>query len=222
MRAMFPVVLVVTASTLFACGGVSSGGGSGSVSGEVASTSFTVSSALGSRGPNTSSSCESSPDGGTKCTTSSSGDTVAIILTNVGSLTCSLVDSDISGNKNVNYASADALILGVAKDTGALTPDTYQIVDPTENFTSGAAAQLSTTTATCGSGLSIEATSGSITLSALTSTGATGSYDVTFGTAGSQGSYKGTFDVTFCAIPDAGNTVTDNTDAAFTQPACMK
>lgn len=178
-------------------GGGGGGGGSNTLTGTVSGVTFSVGSALATHAPITSTACSSGgpgADGG--CTTTSSGDEVAILLVNRAGLACSLLEE-----QSVNFASIDALILVVATKTGKLSTGTFKIAT-SNTATEGAIAELSTTTATCGQGMQDKATSGTVTLTTLSATQVAGSYDVTFGTTGS---FKGTFDTSPCALPDGGN-----------------
>jgi len=66
-------------------------------------------------------------------------------------------------------------------------------------LSSGAEAILLTTSANCGQGLDLTASSGTITLSAITATSVSGSLNVTFG---SMGTFSGSFDEPLCEVPD--------------------
>jgi hypothetical protein len=71
---------------------------------------------------------------------------------------------------------------------------TYDIAT-SPSSTPYAAGELKTTTSTCAVGLNVTPTSGTVTLSQVSSTSVSGSYDITFGT---QGSFTGSFDVAVC------------------------
>lgn len=192
------------AACLAACGGQTSGPGAGSasLSGDVAGTTFTVASVVAGIGSSGSSStCSSGPDGGPSCVTTSSGQTVVVALTNRADATCEYIQSQATATTQTSLASFDVLLLGVYSQT-VVTPGTYAVSDVLAP-TPGTAARLQTSTASCGKGLNIPATSGTITLTQAGPGEVAGSYSVTFGT---QGTLTGSFDVPVCNLPDAGAT----------------
>jgi hypothetical protein len=211
-------VLSMFVTTLTACGGsVSSGGsgGAGSLSGSVSNTTFTVASALAIAGADTSTTCVSSPDGGITCSSTSTGQGVGVLLTNRSDATCAAIQSDIESKANTQYANFDYIELDVTNGTGDVTPGTYDIVT-SQTATSGAEAEFTTTTSACANALDLMATAGTITLTKISSANVTGTYNVTFGT---QGAFAGSFDVAVCNLPDAGGPST-NTDGGQ-PPACQ-
>jgi hypothetical protein len=193
-------LLLVAAASMAACGGSTSGAsGTGSLSGTVDGVSFTVASGIAEIGPESSNgTCTTGSDGGEDCTSSSSGQIVAAIVTNRPGITC----STLSGQDG-RFANLQALELAVGVSTGTVTPGTYDILTAGSTSMNGAEAMLLTTTSTCGSGLSLTATSGTVTISALTATSVSGSFSVTFGT---EGTFSGSFDDPICEIPDGGDT----------------
>lgn len=186
---------------LAACSSAGSGS-SGSVSGSVAGTSFTVASEVAVIMPASSSSTACAVDGdggladaGCVSTVTTSGQVVVVLLTNRSELTCSLLQA----GSPKDYASADLLTLGVFTQTGTLSNGTYPVT-ATANAASGAIAQFQTSTATCAEGVKPQAASaGSVTLTAVSSTRAAGTYSVTFGT---QGTFSGSFDIPICSVPN--------------------
>jgi hypothetical protein len=207
-RILMTIPVFVVVGALAACsssGKTGTGGGSGSVSGTVGGTTFTVGSGVAIIGQNTSSSCFGpTADGGESCTSATNGYIAQIILANLSILSCSFIES--SFDSNASYANADALELSILNPNGDITAGTYDIVaaDAGEpGNTNIAAAEFSTTTSTCGDGLDVMASSGTITVSAVSATSISGTYDITFG---SQGSFAGSFDSPACAVPDAGST----------------
>lgn len=207
--ARLAAVGAVCALGISACGSSSGGGGTGSLSGKVAGTTFAVASEIAIAGPVVSS-C--SVGGGTTAgggtfdageTCSSGGQAIAVLLTNRSDATCSLVLRDIATKTGVRYANFDDLELVVASDSANLATGAYSVVGSlgSQGATSGATAFFKTTTSTCVEGVNAQATSGSITLSQVSPTNVSGTYEVTFGT---QGSFTGSFDVSICDLPDGG------------------
>jgi hypothetical protein len=193
MRSALPLALI---AALAACS--SSSGGNGSVNGTVDGVSFSAASGIAEVGPESSSTdCNVSPDGGQTCTSSSSGQVVAVALTNRAGISCETITG--GGTK---FANMDLLELGVGTASGTVATGTYDIVGSESNLTSGAEAILLTTTANCGQGLNLTASSGTITLSQITATSVSGSYSVTFG---SMGTFSGSFDEPICEVPDGGS-----------------
>jgi hypothetical protein len=200
------VVLSLVLGMLAACGGSTSAGGSegNSVSGTVAGTTFNVASEVAVFGAAsaTSTACAVYSDGGLVnpgCvpTTSSSGQVVTVLLTNRADLTCAALQSEGSHH----YANLDLLTLEAFTLTGTLATGAYDVAT-SSSAASGALAQFQTSTSTCNGGVNLQAASaGSITLTEVSSTSATGTYSVTFGT---QGTFSGSFDVPLCDLPDAG------------------
>ncbi len=196
----------LAALSVAACGSTTGSPGSGSVSGTTPSTTFTVASAFAffqGVGGNTSTSCTGSADGGTgNCkttTTPAKGQLVGIVLTNRADVSCSTLASAASAS-GLALKSADALLLAVANQDGDVAPGTYPIVT-TGNPTTGSESEYFTTTATCESSIDAQATSGTVTLTAVSAGGATGTFDVTFpGT----GTISGSFDTSTCDLPDGG------------------
>jgi hypothetical protein len=205
LRPLLPLPLLAL-GILAACSGSTSGGGSGAgtVTGTVSGVGFSFGSGVAIAGANTTTNCEGpTADGGEDCTTTTDGYAAEVILANLSILTCSLVET--SFNSSTSYANADALALEILNLSGPVTAGTYNVIAPdagTSGVTSGASAQFTTTTATCGNGLDLTATSGTITVSAISGSSISGTYDVTFGTAGS---FSGSFNTAVCAVPDAGS-----------------
>jgi len=207
MRSLsFVVGSIAIGAALVACGSTATQ--SASVSGTVQSTTFTVASELAVFGTGDSSStCVVSPDGGEKCTNSSSGQAIEIVLTNLPSITCSTYVSDIETSANFNYANADALVIDVGNDKADLAPGTFDIVGSTSSATSGATAEFATTTAKCGNAIQAAATAGSVTLTEVSTSSVAGSYTVTFGTTGT---FTGSFNISVCSVPDAAKVSAGN------------
>jgi hypothetical protein len=204
-KSRLAVVRSLVLGMLAACGGsTSAGSGEGnSLSGTVAGTTFNVASevAVVQAASASSTSCAVYSDGGLAnpgCvpTTTSSGQEVAVLLTNRAELTCAALQSGASHD----YANLDLLTLEAFTETGTLATGTYDVVT-SSNAASGALAQFQTSTSTCTGGINLQAArAGSITLTAVSSTSATGTYSVTFGT---QGTFSGSFDVPLCDLPAA-------------------
>jgi hypothetical protein len=166
----------------------------------VAGTTFQVASGLAEIGPATSSGmCTvGSDDAGPACTSSSSGQAVLVALTNRADVTCAT-----ASHTDATFANLDALVLEVANENAQVTTGTYNIVSADGGSGTPVQfvqAQLATTTATCGVGLDLNATGGTITLTQIGATGVTGSYSLEFGT---QGTLTGTFNLPICTPPDA-------------------
>jgi hypothetical protein len=198
-----------------ACGGSTGAGsvGSGSVNGTVGGTSFTVGSQLAFIGPaDTSSVCMGAGDGGETCTTTSKGQGVIVVLTNRPNVTCAALRSLLS--KETAFASLDLLALEAGNENGDLAAGAYDLASGSP--TAGAQASFDTFTSTCASGLYLTATGGTVTLSQVSSSGVTGTYNVTFGT---QGTFSGSFNVAaFCDEPDAGASAAVDAGPALCEP----
>jgi hypothetical protein len=175
----------------------------------VAGTTFTVASQLaaiqaesttctGSGG--SSSSSGSTVDAGQTCT--SAGQVVIVLLTNRADATCALAQSEEATGANVELASFDDLEIGVGTPTGTVVTGTYSVPAPNAGASgSVAVGQFGTTDASCHAGQQVQATSGTVTLTTLTATTVTGSYNLTFAT---QGTFSGSFDVDVCQLPSDG------------------
>jgi hypothetical protein len=192
---------------LAACGGSTTGGGSGagqsgSVVGTVAATTFTVASEVAALSGSSETSCVGPPfgaDAASGCTTVTSRG-VTVLLTNRSDLTCPALQSDVAGQMTLaDYANLDLLLVGVNVASGDIVAGSYPVVS--DGLDTGAQATLVTTSSTCGEGLDLSATSGTVTLTQVSLTDVAGTYSVTFGT---QGTFTGSFAVAMCALPDAG------------------
>ena len=197
---------VMLGAALAACGGQTSGlgggGGTGSVSGTVGGTSFQVASAVAAITSETSeSTCNFGPDGGQSCVSTSSGQVVAVVLTNRADATCAFVQSQAASNGQTTFANFDALLLAVGTANGDVAPGTYDIASTSAlGTTTAAMAQLETTSSSCAPA-TVPATGGTITLTQAGPGEVAGSYTVTF----AQGTFTGSFDVETCTLPDAGS-----------------
>jgi hypothetical protein len=204
-------LLVFALSAVTACGGISNGDtppNSGTLTGTVSNTTFTVGTALGAIIPESATvSCEDEPDASPVCSSSSSGQAVAIGITNRPGLTCS--------KSFLEYANLDVLDLYVGAPSGTVTTGTHPI-GPIAASGAGASALFSTSDSACTGNIATQATAGTITLTEVSSTRVTGSYSVTFG---AQGSFSGSFDVALCDFLDAGATP-ESADAGL--PACVQ
>jgi hypothetical protein len=206
-------VVSIFFATLAACGSTSSGG-TGSVTGTVESTTFTVASVIAIVAPTSSSSCSSLADGGEKCTTTEAGQGVGIVLTNNPSATCATLQASLGNGDKVNYPGFDVLELAVGNQGGNVSAGTYSIVT-SGNPTKGSSAEFTTTTAKCAPGVDETGTAGSVTLTSVSASSVSGSYSVTFG---KSGSFSGSFDVPVCPIPDGGfHSVASDTDGGACQ-----
>ena len=210
----FAIAPLFIATTLVCCGGSTTVGGpagagssgSGSANGTVDGATFTVASELAFTGyANNDTACTRS-----SCTTTRSGQEVAVLLSNRADFTLGSFQSLLSNS--ASFANLDLLGLAVINQNGNLATGTYDIVGGDD--VSGALASFETTTSTCATGLSATATSGTITLTQLSATSLAGTYDVTFG---AQGTFSGAFNVPFGDYPDAGVSV-QGVDAG--QPVC--
>jgi hypothetical protein len=113
---------------------------------------------------------------------------------------------------SVDFASRDQLTLRVFDDTAQVSAGRYQVSTPGGTSTSGAVAFLDTGDANC-SYQTIDATSGTVTLSSLTASHVSGTYSVTFS---SLGTFTGAFDAPLCM----STCFVDTSDAATT--TCMR
>jgi hypothetical protein len=206
------LALLSCLGALGACGGATvsdpgsgsgSTSGSGSLSGSVAGTTFQVASELAAITiANGSESCIVGSDGGSSCTSTSSGQSVLVLFTNRSDATCAAAQSEIASNTNTSFANMDALELLVTSASGEVTTGAYEVTASATDG-SGGGALFATTTASCGQGLDVTAIGGTITLTQVGATGVTGSYSVDFG---AQGTFTGSFDVPICNLPDGGST----------------
>lgn len=209
--------LFVTVGASAACGGTTAGNsGSGSVSGTVGGTTFSVASeiaAIATASSSTSGVCGGEVDAAPTCTggSSTTGQAVAVVLTNRADATCSALVNAYASGEGLSYANFDYLQLGAQNDAANVGTGTYDIIT-TATATSGATATFVTTTSTCGMGINANATGGTVTLTKLTSSEVAGSYDLTFGT---QGTMSGSFDIPVCDLPDSGST------SGAAEPPCM-
>jgi hypothetical protein len=201
----FAALGVACALGVNACGGetttLGAPGGSGTtVTGTVGGTSLSVASQLAAIGPQSTSCSGFSGDGGGQ-TCTSNGQAVIVVLTNRSDATCAAAQAEATSGGSFEFANFAELLLLVSTATGTVAPGTYSIVSPSSTVLSGAAAIFGTTNATCGTVIDSNATSGSITLTQVSATDVSGTYDVSFG---SEGSFSGAFDVAICDVPDAG------------------
>jgi hypothetical protein len=177
------------------CSSSSPGSGSASLSGSVSNTTFSVASTLAVFDvANASETCTGQSDGGSQCTSSSSGQAVGVLLTNRSEATCSAV------GHNLSLSNFDVVQLVVTNNNGNVATGTYAIAPP-QGSPTRAEASFTTEDASCAQKINTTATGGSITLTQISGTNVSGSYSVTFG---AEGSFQGTFDVPACATPDAG------------------
>jgi hypothetical protein len=133
-----------------------------------------------------------------------------VLLTNIGGLSCETLGTE----DNVNYKNAATLVLTVANATASVTPGTYVVLTGDAGSTldvAGAGAEFTTTTASCGDGLDLNAIGGTVTLTAVSDTNVQGTFDVTF----ASGAFSGAFDVDICVVPDTGNGTSSG------MPLCM-
>lgn len=154
-----------------ACGGkVASGGGLVTVSGTVAGSSIPTTDAVAILSP------------------MQSNTVVAeVALTNVAD-TCGVIEREQSGGPEPS--STTVLVLAVTGSGTSVAPGTYPIAG------SAVFAEFATTDAQCRSVLNDQATSGSITFSAVNPNEITGSFDVTF----PDGHAAGSFTAPICAV----------------------
>jgi len=119
--------------------------------------------------------------------------------------------------------AASASVLGlIIENTGPLvglsSPTTFNIV--TNMNPPGAAAVFDVTTSSCGSvlpgGNSLQATSGTVTLTSVSSTNVTGTFSVDFGST--VGTLTGSFSAPVCAGLSFGEFVDPDAGAATCEP----
>ena len=191
-------VLPFLAGSLWACGGSTSGGDS--VKGTVSGTTFGVASEMAVTGGSGNSSACTGPDGGNPTCSSDFSRQVEVIFTSRSDANCAAIQRDAVSNTSFQYANFGYLSVGVNVAGGEVVAGTYDIV--TNDSATGASAVYMTTTTQCDLVLSLPATSGTVTLTQVSSTSVAGTYTVTFGT---HGTFSGSFDVAICDY-DAGTT----------------
>jgi hypothetical protein len=140
------------------------------------------------------------------------GQALTVLLTNRSEVTCANVPPLFP------IAGAAQVQLIVTNPPGVLTPGTYPVSVPLYSARASGAGYTVLPTDCSGAGIEVIATSGSVTLTAVTSTRITGTYDVTLGPplgadGGSTGSLSGSFDV-----PPCGSSNTDG--GAGSVPVC--
>jgi hypothetical protein len=196
------VVPLFVFGALAACGGATAGGSAGSSnSGKVAGTGFTVASEFAALGfANTDTQCN-----GTTCFSTHTGKSVVVLASNRAEFTCAVFQRIVDSIDGPTYANFEFLELGVVNETGDVTVGTYPVV-AMGSGKSGAYAQFATETSTCGPGLDLWATSGTVTLTQLSAAQVAGSYNLVFAT---EGTFSGSFDVPICVLPDAGAPLQD-------------
>jgi hypothetical protein len=159
-----------------------------SVTGAVDSTSFTVGSSVALLG-----------------TGPSDSQSLAILIANNSSAACEAIPDQ------TRSSDLDLLTLTVVS-ASTVAPGTYAInIGGSGNVL--AAGQFVTTRAECVSGITAEATSGSITVVTVDKLRVSGSYSVAFG---SRGSFSGTFDVPVCSASEGGQLAPD-----AAEPSCQ-
>jgi len=181
-------------TTILACSSHGSGGsGSASLSGTVDNTSFTVGSAVAWTGGGE---CSSGADGGLQCT----GQSINLVLANRPGITCTAAAA-ANGAENLPYASFDFVQIDVINPTEDVAPGSFGIstvVAPSFE------ANFGTTSATCDPQPFLAAASGTVTLTQVSSSSVTGSFDITFGTVGgvpgTGGELTGSFNVPVCDL----------------------
>lgn len=121
---------------------------------------------------------------------------------------------------NSGKANATILTLGIFRfgsNPPPIQPGTYTISDTTTRDSAGnflgAGALFAKYDATCKQSFATAATSGTITISSISSSSATGSFDATFST----GRVSGTFDSPICGFPANVDVCASST----TPPACV-
>ncbi|HEY1695997.1 MAG TPA: hypothetical protein VGG39_27710 [Polyangiaceae bacterium] len=217
-RIRFSAIGVAGAVGVAACSGSSGGdggAGSASLSGTVNGATFSVASevaALDAASTTCSAGGTSGDDGGAgSCT--STGQEVVVILTNRSDATCSAAQTQLASGNEAAFANFAELELLVANVTADVAAGTYDVVNAGSTATEGSLAKYGTTDASCASSATAQASGGSVTLTAVSASRVTGSYQLTFGT---EGSFSGSFDVPICNLPDAGG---NGADAGA--PACL-
>jgi hypothetical protein len=214
MRMKITAAGCIVGGVLMACSSTSGGGGS-SLTGTVAGTTFSPESSIANVAPDVSTSCTETGTMKPACTSTTMGQVAEVILANRPNLTCAVQQANQSSN--VEYANLDSLLLGVfvpGTDVSIVPPGTYDVLDTkSPSGMKGSAATLNTTDAKCNHALNVTATSGTVTLTAVSHQQITGTYNLTFG---SQGTFTGSFDSPVCAMVDAG------TPGTVTKPVCTQ
>jgi len=130
--------------------------------------------------------CSGAADGGTDCVSTGQA-SLTITFTNEAAFGC--------GDMASNFSNLEMLYVNVIQ-SGSIGPATYAI----GTGASGASATFSTTTASCGSGVTSAATGGSVTVTSVTGGKISGSVSLMFGAS----PFTGTFDVASCTSTDGG------------------
>ena len=173
-----------------------SSSGSGTLTGKVASTTFSVASELAqvaTTGPLED--CTVGAGDASCVPVKSTGQTVLIALTNRADVDCSALVADYGSN--FGFSNLDVLFIDLDVMEGTVTPGTYTYSggasgkDMTANFT--------TMNATCATAINAPATGGSVTITAISGTSVSGTFDLTF----AQGSFSGSFSSPICDVGDA-------------------
>jgi hypothetical protein len=219
MQTSHLAVVPLLLCALAACGSSTStrsspGPASGTVDGTVGGTGFTVASIIAILGPaDTSCGVVTESDGGFTCVPTSHGQGVEVILSDRADLGCANLVTVLSNRAPL--ASQDLLGFVVDNENGDLAAGTYDIAS-TSPIGSGALAQFETWTSTCATALNVLGTSGTVTLTQVSSTSVAGTYSITFG---AQGTFSGSFGVpAFCSLPDAGSASPGDAGPTACQP----
>jgi hypothetical protein len=205
IRSMF--LEVVLAGALAGCGGStdrSTGAfGGGSVNGTVAGSTFSVAGGLASD--------DACPYGG-DASICLPGVIETIYLENQGGSTCPAAPPSTPPSTVTELRNFAGLRIGLVRVGGLVATGTYEVQPPGNSLppdaTAYSAATFVTTTSACETAIDLEATSGTITLTEVTSSRLMGGYSFTFGSGtvdragtdgGPEGSFSGVFDVPRCA-----------------------
>jgi hypothetical protein len=126
---------------------------------------------------------------------SETGQLIEVVIIDTAAATCSALQS----NPNSEFSNSSGIGLFVGADTGKVLPGTYML-------NAGVQAQYTVSNSSCGDAGGVPtATAGSVTVTNISGTSISGTYDVTFG---SKGAMTGTFDLPFCDTPSPSGSKT--------------
>ncbi len=199
-----PFAAAVAAGLAVAGCSSSSASAPASLRGSVDGETFNVGSALGWSG-------WASPCTGASGPCTPSGQAVSLLIANRSDLTCALGAPASGPAAHLPYANLESLQIVAVNGTGDVAPGTYDLggLNGFGQLPVGTAvyASLGSTSPTCAPGQFFEASGGTVTLTEVSATHVTGSFDVTFAPAGSlqgsAGTLTGSFDIPICDGVDA-------------------
>jgi hypothetical protein len=155
-------------------------------SGTIAGVGFTAIAGIASGPLAAGEVCGATADGGVACV-STGQESLTVTFTNKASFAC--------GDSASNFALLDTLVVNVTEG-GSIGPGSYAI----GTGANGASAAFSTTTASCGNGVTSAATGGSVTVTSMAGGHVSGNVSLMFGSS----PFTGTFDVESCTSADGG------------------